>query len=218
MILTSPVRLPPGSTGAIPKFRYDTWPNNSVFRVPKCPQPDAPARGVAQDIARNSPGLGTDHGPGPVTDRRPAEPRSRQGSKPTTPRSRAVVEEPRTKSDVATAPIDLNLVAAGIAEIPVSSANTSIKERVDHVQAQGRTDDLNTSRSGSAAGSAAATGLEESHWLCPIEYRHRLDCVQEGMVEGFCGRATGPQVWCSSATVPMLDGITSMLYGITWRR
>jgi hypothetical protein len=41
--------------------------------------------------------------------------------------------------------IDLNPVAAGIAEVPESSAHTSIKERVDHVQAQGRTEDLNAS-------------------------------------------------------------------------
>ena len=35
------------------------------------------------------------------------------------------------------------------------------------------------------AGSAAAAGLEESHWLCPIEDRRRLDSAREGMVEGF---------------------------------
>ena len=81
--------------------------------------------------------------------------------------------------------IDLNPVAAGIATVPESSAHTSIKERVAHVQAQGRTDDLNASREGSAAGSAAAAGLEESHWLCPIEDRRRPDSVREGMVEGF---------------------------------
>jgi hypothetical protein len=34
------------------------------------------------------------------------------------------------------------------------------------------------------AGSAAAAGLEESHWLCPIEDRRRLDSAREGMVEG----------------------------------
>ena len=38
--------------------------------------------------------------------------------------------------------IDLNPVAAGIAEVPETSEHTSIKQRVDHVQAQGRTDDL----------------------------------------------------------------------------
>ena len=81
--------------------------------------------------------------------------------------------------------IDLNPVAAGIAEVPEASAHTSIKERVDHVQAQGRTEDLKAARTGSVAGSAAAAGLEESHWLCPIEDRRRLDSAREGMVEGF---------------------------------
>jgi hypothetical protein len=76
-------------------------------------------------------------------------------------------------------------VAAGIAEVPESSAHTSIKARVDHVQDQGRTKDLKAARSGSVAGSTAAAGLEESHWLCPIEDRRRLDSRREGMVEGF---------------------------------
>ena len=30
----------------------------------------------------------------------------------------------------------------------------------------------------------AAKGLEESHWLCPIEDRRRLDSSREGMIEG----------------------------------
>jgi REP element-mobilizing transposase RayT len=81
--------------------------------------------------------------------------------------------------------IDLNPVAAGIANRPESSAHTSIKERVDHVKAQGRTQDLKAARKGSVAGSAASAGLEEAHWLCPIEDRRRLDSSREGMLEGF---------------------------------
>ena len=81
--------------------------------------------------------------------------------------------------------IDLNPVAAGIAQVPESSEHTSIKERVEHVKAQGRTDDLKAARSGSVAGSTAAAGLEESLWLCPIEDRRRLDSSREGMMEGF---------------------------------
>src|SRR6516165_12502368 len=38
--------------------------------------------------------------------------------------------------------IDLNPVAAGIAKAPEESPHTSVKARVDHVQAQGRTEDL----------------------------------------------------------------------------
>jgi hypothetical protein len=31
----------------------------------------------------------------------------------------------------------------------------------------------------------SAAALEEEHWLCPVEDRHRLDSRREGMVEGF---------------------------------
>ena len=34
------------------------------------------------------------------------------------------------------------------------------------------------------ASSNASAGLEESHWLCPIEDRRRLDSAREGMLEG----------------------------------
>ncbi len=81
--------------------------------------------------------------------------------------------------------IDLNPVAAGIVDVPEASPHTSITERVEHVKAQGRIGDLEASGKGSVAGSNAAKGLEESHWLCPIEDRRRLDSSREGMIEGF---------------------------------
>jgi hypothetical protein len=81
--------------------------------------------------------------------------------------------------------IDLNPVAAGIAQVPETSEHTSVKQRVDHMQAQGRTEDLTAARSGSAAGAAAAAGMEESPWLCPIEDRRGLDSLREGMIKGF---------------------------------
>jgi REP element-mobilizing transposase RayT len=81
--------------------------------------------------------------------------------------------------------IELNPVAAGIAQLPETSEHTSIKQRVEHVQAQGRTDDLQAARGGSVAGSTAAGGLEESLWLCPIEDRRGVDSCREGMIEGF---------------------------------
>jgi hypothetical protein len=81
--------------------------------------------------------------------------------------------------------IDLNLVAAGIAEVPETSEHTSIKTRVEHVAAQGQTARLEAAKAGSVAGSQAAAGLEESLWLCPIEDRRRLDSSREGMLEGF---------------------------------
>ena len=81
--------------------------------------------------------------------------------------------------------IDLNPVAAGIAKSPEASPHTSIKQRVEHVQEQGRTEDLKAAEAGSVAGSTAAAGLEEGLWLCPVEDRRRLDSAREGMIEGF---------------------------------
>ena len=81
--------------------------------------------------------------------------------------------------------IDLNPVAAGIAKSPEASAHTSIKQRVEHVQEQGRAEDLKAAQAGSVAGSTAAEGLEEGLWLCPVEDRRRLDSSREGMIEGF---------------------------------
>ena len=80
--------------------------------------------------------------------------------------------------------IDLNPVAAGIVDVPEASPHTSITERVEHVKAQGRTGDLEAAGKGSVAGANAAKGLEELHWLCPIEDRRRLDSSREGMIEG----------------------------------
>ena len=81
--------------------------------------------------------------------------------------------------------IDLNPVAAGIAKSPEASPHTSIKQRVEHVQEQGRTEELKAAQAGSVAGSTAAAGLEEGLWLCPVEDRRLLDSAREGMIEGF---------------------------------
>jgi hypothetical protein len=81
--------------------------------------------------------------------------------------------------------IDLNPVAAGIAEVPETSEHTSIKVRSEHVDGQGKKDELEAAADGSVAGSCASAGLEESLWLCPIEDRRRLDSCREGMLEGF---------------------------------
>ncbi len=80
--------------------------------------------------------------------------------------------------------IDLNPVRASIAPAPETSPHTSIKQRVEHVQQKGRTDDLKAAEAGSVAGSQAA-GLEEGLWLCPVEDRRQLGSCREGMVEGF---------------------------------
>ncbi len=81
--------------------------------------------------------------------------------------------------------IDLNPVAAKVAKTPETSDFTSIKQRVDHVEAQGKTAELAAAEGGSVAGSRASAGLEESLWLCPIEDRRGLDSLRVGMLQGF---------------------------------
>ena len=81
--------------------------------------------------------------------------------------------------------IDLNPVAGTIATTPETSDYTSIKQRVEHVEAQGKTAELEAAEGGSVAGSRAAGGLEEALWLCPIEDRRGLDSTREGMIQGF---------------------------------
>jgi REP element-mobilizing transposase RayT len=81
--------------------------------------------------------------------------------------------------------IDLNPVAAGIAQVPEESPHTSIMNRVDHMKAQGRTGEPEAAEHGSVARSSASPGLEETIWLCPIEDRRRLDSRREGMLESF---------------------------------
>jgi hypothetical protein len=80
--------------------------------------------------------------------------------------------------------IDLNRVAAKIAEIPETSEHTSIKQRVEHIKAQDATTQLEAAKSGSVAGPRSASGLAEALWLCPIEDRRELDSSREGMFEG----------------------------------
>lgn len=81
--------------------------------------------------------------------------------------------------------IDLNPVAAGIAETPEESQHTSIKERVDHVKNQGRINDLNAAKHGSVAAIEASRQLEDDLWLIPIEDRRAIDSKREGMLRGF---------------------------------
>jgi hypothetical protein len=80
--------------------------------------------------------------------------------------------------------IDLNPVAAKVAEAPETSEYTSVKQRVDHIKAEDATAQLEAAKDGSVAGSRKAAGLEEELWLCPIEDRRRIDSSREGMFEG----------------------------------
>jgi hypothetical protein len=80
--------------------------------------------------------------------------------------------------------IDLNPVAAGIATVPETSPHTSIQQRVAHVEALGRIDDLKAAERGSVPAQVVSSGLEDGHWLCPIEDRIGLDSTREGMLKG----------------------------------
>jgi hypothetical protein len=86
--------------------------------------------------------------------------------------------------------IDLNPLAAGIAETPEQSEYTSIRQRIQHVRAKGDTDALKAARLGSVAGSKAAGNVEQDHWLVPIEDRRQYSNAptisnREGMLASF---------------------------------
>ncbi|MCY2983490.1 MAG: hypothetical protein NTY15_07600 [Planctomycetota bacterium] len=57
--------------------------------------------------------------------------------------------------------IDLNPVAAGVAETPEASEQNSIKARVEHVVANGRAKDLQAAELGSVAATRVSGGLED---------------------------------------------------------
>ena len=81
--------------------------------------------------------------------------------------------------------IDLNPVAAGMADTPEESEHTSFKVRWDHVAKQDRLKDLQAIEQGSVAGSQLTSGLEDDLWLLPIEDRSQLDSTRRGLLEGF---------------------------------
>jgi len=81
--------------------------------------------------------------------------------------------------------IDLNPIAAGICRLPEQSPHTSIKERVDHVISQGRLQDVAEIRNGSVAAQKVSEGVEQDHWLVPIEDQRSQGSTREGIKEGF---------------------------------
>jgi hypothetical protein len=81
--------------------------------------------------------------------------------------------------------IDLNPVAAGICGLPEHSPYTSIKERVEHLIAQGRLHDVAQIRNGSVAAQRVSEGIEQDHWLIPIEDQRSQGSSREGIKEGF---------------------------------
>jgi REP element-mobilizing transposase RayT len=82
--------------------------------------------------------------------------------------------------------IDLNIVAAGMADTPESSRHTSIKQRVEHVRSKGEIAKLRAAVEGSVAGSKAAGDIEQGLWLVPVEDRRsQSPGSREGMLETF---------------------------------
>jgi REP element-mobilizing transposase RayT len=82
--------------------------------------------------------------------------------------------------------IDLNPVAAGIAQTPEAAAHTSIKQRVDHVRKNGLLETLHAAAEAkSAAAAKIEADIEQSHWLCPLQDRSRAGAAREGMLPGF---------------------------------
>jgi len=81
--------------------------------------------------------------------------------------------------------IDLNPVAAGVCGLPEHSPFTSIKERVENLIAQGRLKDIAQIRNGSVAAQRVSEGIDQDHWLVPIEDRRSQGSTREGIKEGF---------------------------------
>lgn len=81
--------------------------------------------------------------------------------------------------------IDLNPVAAGIAQMPESSPFTALNRRILHVASLGREADLAKALESNVAAQLASAGLEDNLWLVPIEDRRRFGASVEGMLEGF---------------------------------
>jgi hypothetical protein len=84
--------------------------------------------------------------------------------------------------------VDLNVFAAGLADIPELSPHTSVQQRVMHVGQQGKLDAMKAARQGSVAGSDAAGNVEQAHWLIPIQDRRAHtnavpSSTREGMLE-----------------------------------
>jgi hypothetical protein len=98
-----------------------------------------------------------------------------------------------TESLVATcAYVDLNPVAAGMADIPEESEHTSVKVRVDHCREQGRMEELQLAMQQTAEGRTlspdAARRLEQQLWLCPFSddpANPDEGSGRRGMISGF---------------------------------
>ena len=86
--------------------------------------------------------------------------------------------------------VDLNPLAAGIADRPETSSHTSIKSRIDHLRAAGLLAQVIDQPSVPVAPEAPARAPgdrpetrdpEAAHWLCPLEDRSRSGAKRAGL-------------------------------------
>ena len=84
--------------------------------------------------------------------------------------------------------IDLNPLAAGMASTPETSKHTSFRQRIQHARQKNALERLKEARHGTHKGSVAARGIEQDHWLTPIEDRRSHASAKEereGLIETF---------------------------------
>ena len=85
--------------------------------------------------------------------------------------------------------IDLNPMAAGIADLPEQSQHTSIKARLDHIRQKGRMPELKAAMKVTSTGCVlstdAAAKLEQQLWLCPLSGTVDPTGRYQGLLEGF---------------------------------
>ncbi|SIO28058.1 hypothetical protein SAMN05444166_3448 [Singulisphaera sp. GP187] len=77
--------------------------------------------------------------------------------------------------------IDLNPVAAGLAETPEHSEHTSLRERLDHARSQ----DASATLSDDLSTRTDDPGQEEGLWLAPLNDRRESEPGRVGLVSGF---------------------------------
>lgn len=86
--------------------------------------------------------------------------------------------------------IDLNPLAAGLAQTPEASKHTSIRQRITHVSRKHRVAALKSAMKGTIAASRSLGNVEQDHWLVPLEDRRtytrsKSGSKREGMLEKF---------------------------------
>lgn len=85
--------------------------------------------------------------------------------------------------------VDLNPLAAGMADTPEDSEHTSIRLRVTHVDSKGKLECLAAASQGSVASRRAGGNVEQDHWLIPFGDGQQLadstEARRRGMLASF---------------------------------